>query len=122
MKRRSNRRTNFILDAEQVSQIAVEALRPEVKSILHADQVDRNANPVCRAPDRTLQNSFHAQFPPDLSGIAPLTLEAKYHTARRDSQPVDPRQHADQFVGQSFAEVLVLGIRRLVHEWHYSHR
>ena len=82
---------DLILDEEYVSQIAVEALRPEIESIFHSHQVAGDANAVSGPPDRPFQHSFYAQFAADLSGIPALPLEAKSNAALGHPQPVDPR-------------------------------
>jgi hypothetical protein len=46
VQRLSYGRANLVLDIKSVSQNTVEALRPQVESIFHANQVDGDANAV----------------------------------------------------------------------------
>src|SRR5215469_13595860 len=121
MKRLSHRSANLILDAEQVSDIAIEALRPKVESIFRTDQTDRDADAFSGSPYRPFQDSFDTELPSDLFNIPRLSFEARHHASRGDPQLIDPRQYADQLVGQSVTKVLILFVGRFVREGHHRH-
>src|SRR5207244_1507144 len=69
---------NFILDREDVFDLSVEPLRPQVVTIPRVDELDANADPVASLPDAALKKRLHTKSSSNLARIdaCPTKCEA----------------------------------------------
>src|SRR5262249_41394337 len=101
---------DLVLDGEDVRQLAVVRLRPEVVAVGDVDQLGADPQPVAGLADAALQDGADAELFADLADVLVAALEGEGGGAGGDVQPLDPGQGADQLLGQAVAEVLVLGV------------
>src|SRR5215469_5063262 len=69
-----HRLADFVLHHEDVGEIAIVALRPDVLAGLGLDQLRRDADAVARFAETAFQDITHPQFAPDLLHIDGATL------------------------------------------------
>jgi hypothetical protein len=68
---------NFLLNGEDVVQLAIKGLRPETVTILRSNQLRRNAEPISRFANTTFQYASHPERRTDLGQSSVLALECK---------------------------------------------
>ncbi len=61
---------NLVLDVEDVLQLAIVAVRPELESVRRVHELHGHAHPIARSADAALQDRGNAQFAGDLLKIA----------------------------------------------------
>src|SRR5215468_73126 len=76
-----DRLSNFVLDLEDVGELPIVSLRPEVKPRLRIDELHGDPQPISRAPHAALQNRRHAKSLCNLGDARPLVLERERGTA-----------------------------------------
>ncbi|MGH9794177.1 MAG: hypothetical protein ACRD5G_05340 [Candidatus Acidiferrales bacterium] len=113
---------HIVLQSEDVAQRAFVSLRPQVRLILHLNQLGGDAYAVARAPDTALENEIHPQFPADLVRRLRGVLVLHGRGAGDHSEPLrlHPRQLRDHFFGQTVAEEFLLRVGTQVHERHHG--
>ncbi len=83
---------------------AREAIRPDDGAVGRIHELDDDDETVGRRLDRARQVVAHAEQPADIAEIGVGCAHAERRAARRDEQPVQPRQIRDQLIGQSTRE------------------
>jgi len=68
---------------EDVVELAVESLRPELVAIGGVDELNRDPDPFPRLPDAPFQNRIHAQAPSDLPHLEKILKEGILSAYRR---------------------------------------
>jgi hypothetical protein len=107
---------DFVLDGEDVFQRTVVAARPQVRPVSRIDQLCGDTHALAGTLHRTLEHGFHPQLLGDLTHIHIGVLECERGGACSDAQLGDLRQHVQQRLGESVAEVLVVGVAAHVDE------
>ena len=105
-------RRDLVLDGEDVLQIPVVALGPDVVVGLAVDQLHRDAHPVAGLAHAALDDVVHAQFARDLLHVHRLALELERGVARDDEQLAEARQVGEDVLGQAVGEEFLLRRRR----------
>ena len=113
---------DLVLDGEHVVECTVIALRPDVKAVVSANQLRRNAYPVAGLLNTALENVCHTQRKRDSSNIDILVLEREGRCTRRHLEIGQLREHMQQCLGQAVGEVLVVAIGAHIDERQYGHR
>jgi hypothetical protein len=73
---------NFVLNGEDVVQLAIITFRPQVESVGGIDQLDRHTNTAPGFPYATFQNMLHAQLSRDLRDLDILSFERECGRSR----------------------------------------
>ena len=65
---------DLVLQREDVGQVAVVAVRPQMRAVGGVDELRGDAHPVAGAADRALQHRRHAEVAPDVRTSMRLPL------------------------------------------------
>ena len=77
---------DLILEIEDVDQIAIEAVGPDVMTRARIDELARYANPVARLSHAPFQHVPHAQLAPNLADVDGPALVGERRVARDDEE------------------------------------
>ena len=99
---------DLLVDREDVGQLALVALGPDVAAVRHVDELNGDADAVAGFADAALQHLAHVEQASDLSDVPRRVLELKAGRPGDDSKLRDLRQAVDELLRQSVAEVLVV--------------
>ena len=116
---------HLCLQREDVMQLALVTLRPQVSRIAHPDQLRCNTHPTSGAPHAALQKMRNTEFPPDLLRRLGGRLVLHGGGARDHAEllRVEPRQLTDHLLGQALAEVIVLAATaQVLKRQHHEHQ
>ena len=116
-KRRYNGSRDFFLDREDVRQLPIVALRPQLVAVLRTDQLRADSEPVPALSNASLDDRRNAQLSANLADVGIRILELKGGGPGGDLEAINSAQGRDQFVGQSVAEVLLVLLLAEVGEW-----
>jgi len=100
VERIGNFQCRLFLNGEDVLQVSVEILRPDVEARRTVNELRGDAHAVLRFAHAPFQNVAHAQFAADLLCVFPGTLEPRDGTARGNLQVPDLREFSDDFFGR----------------------
>ena len=104
------------LDREDVGELAVVRLRPEVLVGFGVDELGHDPHPVAHAPHASLQEGRRRQQGADFPQALLALLEHHHRGARNDLERPDLRQLGDDVLGDPVREVLVLRLGAEVQE------
>ena len=121
-QRRRDRRRDFVLDGENILELAIVALGPEVGLGFAVDQLDRHSDAIRGFAHAALNDVVHAEFPRDLLGFHRLALVNKNRVARDHQQLAEARQFGDDVLGQPVGEKLLLRIAAHIDERQHGDR
>ena len=113
---------DLVLDREDVGQVAVEAVGPDVPAVLAADQLPGDPHPRAGLADAALQHEAHAELLAHLLHVDGLALVRERGVAGDDEQPRDLREVGDDVLGDAVAEVFLLGVAAHVVERQHDDR
>ena len=102
---------DLVLDREDVVELAVVGLRPQVRVGAGLDQLRRDPHRVARLAHRAFQHVRHVQRARDLRDPDLLAFERERRGARRHLQLRNLRQQVQQFLRDTVGEVLLLLVR-----------
>ena len=88
---------HFILQHEQVRDILLEPIRPDMRAGLRVDELRVDTNAAWVALDRAFQHITNPEFPPDLLGVDGLALECERRVARDDEAVADAGKSVVRF-------------------------
>ena len=111
-----DRRRDLVLDREDVLELAVVALGPDVPVGLGIDQLHRDAHAVARLAHAALDHVLHAELRRHLLDADRAVLVHEGRVARDDEQVAKARERGDDVLGQAIGEELLLGIAAHVGE------
>ena len=104
-----DRLRNLILHVEDVFQLTVVPLRPQLKAIGHVAQLHGDAHAIPGSPHAAFEHRRHVQLLADGPKVVALALEGERRRARGDPQTLERRQSVENFLGDAVAEpVLIL--------------
>ena len=106
--RGDDRLHHVVLHLENVGELAIVAIRPNVVAAVDRGEVHGETQLRAGAPHAALENGIDAELAPDLAHVEVAAAEAERRGPRGDAQPGKPGQGVDQILGQAVAEVLVL--------------
>ena len=101
---------HLVLDGEDVLQLAIVALGPEMRVMGRVDQLRGDAHPVAGAPHAAFDEVADAEPAGDVLCLDRLSLERERRVARDDEQRAKARKLSDDVLGYPVAEILLLGI------------
>ena len=104
LERHEDLSTDLLAHRVHVVDPAREAIRPDDGAVGRIHELDNDDETVGRRLDRARQVVAHAEQPADIAEIGVGRTHAERRAARRDEQPVQPRQIRDQLIGQSARE------------------
>src|SRR5262249_59862481 len=67
----------LVLGCEDVGEIAIEPLGPQMPAAAGIDELRRDAHPIASPPDATLRHGSHAESPPDLRPLHSFAAAAE---------------------------------------------
>src|SRR4029077_5110486 len=111
---------DLALNSEDVSQLSIKGLRPEVGIRFRVNQLHTDPHLVGRLLHATLQNIGYAKLLRDLGEIARFTLIALGGSARHHFQIGDAGQSRQDLLLDTISEVGVIWIRTEVLKWKHS--
>ena len=103
-------RGHLILQIEDVRQLAVETVRPEMRARRSIDELPGDAHPVARLAHAAFEHVAHAELAPDLLHVHRPALVGEARIARDDEQPAQARQGGGDVFHHAVGEILLLGI------------
>ena len=111
---RGNRDRNglgdFVLHREDVGEIAIVALGPDVVAGFGFDELCADADAIARLPHAAFEHVAHTKLAPDLLHIDRLSFKSELRAARDNEQRGIARQRGDDVVGNAIGEELLLGV------------
>ena len=117
-----DRRGHLVLDREDVLEVAVVALGPDVAVGIGVDQLHGHAHPVARLAHAALDHVLDAELRRDVLDLDRLALVDERRVARDHEQLPEPGQRGDDVLGQAVGEELLLGIAAHVGERQHRDR
>jgi hypothetical protein len=103
-----HRACDLVLDPEDVVQLAIIGLRPQVKAIGRIDQVCRDPDPVACLPHAALEERCDLKSPADRAQVLGLALELKGGCPPDHTQLGHSRQRVQQLLRQAVREILLV--------------
>ncbi len=113
---------DFVLQGEDVCQIAVVAVGPDVVIRRGIDQLRGNAHTITALAHAALQHVAHAQFAGDALNVDRLALVGERRIARDDEEPAQLRQTSDDVLGNAVGEIFLLGVATHIGERQHGDR
>jgi hypothetical protein len=116
-ERLDDRPRDLLLHGEDVGQLAVIGLRPELVPILHTHELGRDPQAIAAPPHAALEHGADIQTPPHLPHVGVSALELEGGGPGGDPKAFDLAQGGDQLFGQPVAEVLLVLVGAHIDEW-----
>jgi hypothetical protein len=113
---------DLILHCEDVGEVAVVALSPDVLAGLGLDELRGDADPIADFAQAALEHIPHTQLAPDLLHIDSAALVGKAGIAGDDEQRGVARQRGDDVLGDPIGEKLLLGVTAHIGEGQHRDR
>jgi hypothetical protein len=111
---------DFLVDREDVGELAFVSLRPEVTPVRHVDQLHRDTDSVARLPNAALEHLAHVEQPPHFADVARRILELKAGCPRHHFHAADLGEPVDELFRQAVAEILILHVGTHVDDRQYG--
>jgi hypothetical protein len=112
---------DLVLQDEQIADVAVEPLGPQMRAAFGIDQLSVDAHLAARAPDAPFQHIADAELAADLPRLDRFALVGKGGAASDHEASRDPRQIGRQIVGDTVREIFLFRIVAEICEWqHYD--
>jgi hypothetical protein len=111
-----------VLNGEDVGQLPIEPLRPEVPAGGRVDELRGDPDPAAGLADAALEDMTHAEALADLADIDVLALEGEGRVAGDDEKLRQLRQRGDDVLGNAVSEIFLLGIAAHVGERQHGDR
>ena len=121
-ERRGDPQRHIGLDHEDVGQVPVVGLRPEMVVGLGVDELGDDAHPISVAPHAPFEQRRDIQAGSDLAQALLPLLERHHRSARDHGEGADLRQLRDDVLGDPVGEVLVRRVRAQVRERQHRDR
>ena len=122
LDRRGDTLGNPVLQLEDILQIAIETVRPEMGARRGIDELAGDAKLVATAADAALQHVGHAELLPNLADIDRSALVGERGVAGDDEQPAAARQRRDDLLRHPVGKVVLLRIAAHVGERQHRNR
>jgi len=122
VQRLGDRRRDLVLDGEDVRQLSIVALRPQVTSVSSGNELRRDADARACFPDASLEHGGDAQRAGDTPDVFVLAFERERRRARDHLQSGDARQRVDDLLRETVAKVFVVLVGAQVLEWQDRNR
>ncbi len=99
------------LDREDVAEIPVIALRPQVIAVRGTHELRGDPHALTRLADAALEHRAYTERATDFAHVGGPALELERRGARGDPQVADAAQRVDDLLGDAVAEVLLVADR-----------
>jgi hypothetical protein len=103
-------RHDLVLKIEQVGDVFVESVGPEMRAGFGVDKLGVDAHPVLIALHRAFEHVPHVELLADLLGVEVLALVGERSIARDHETVADARQVGGEVFGDSVGEIILGGI------------
>jgi hypothetical protein len=103
-------RGDLVLQVEDVGQIAVVALGPEIGPVHRVEELAGDAHAPARLAHAALQHVANTQLRADLRQVDGLPLVGEGGIAGDDQKPPPFRQRRDDVLGDAVDEISLLGV------------
>jgi len=110
------------LQGEQIADVAIEPLGPEVRTGFGIDQLGVDADLRARPLDASFENIAHPQLAADLFGIYWFALVAEGGVAGDHKAAPDARDIGRQVIGNAVGEVFLLRVVAEIGEREHDNR
>ena len=110
-------RGDLVLQIERVSQISVEATRPQANHSRRIDQLGHNPHPTSLLAQGPVNDVARTEFDYQLLNVQFLALISPSSAAPDDQQIVESRQCDGDFIDETVDEMILLPIRRKIGKW-----
>jgi hypothetical protein len=90
---------DFVLDREDVGQLAIVTLGPYVITVRHAAQLRGDPDAAAGATHAALENGIDVQVVSDLLNVDVAAAKPERRCPRCDSEPAQANERVDQFLG-----------------------
>src|SRR5882724_892906 len=117
-----NRPHDFVLDREDLGNLAIEPFGPYMIAGLGIDQLSRDSNPLAKSANTALDDVANVQVTCDLPEVGGGAPVAEGRRARPDRQFVPSRQVSDYVLGEPVAEIALRRIAAEVGERQHGNR
>src|SRR5438105_3226773 len=107
-ERVDNARRDFILNREHVLHLAIVSLGPQLKARCDIDELSRDAKPIARLANASLEYGVNLQLPSDRADVFLVSLERKRRSARRNIERADLRESVDDLFADPVGEKFIL--------------
>ena len=97
---------DLLLDVEDVVELALVGVAPDLAVGLDVDELDRDSHRILEPAHAAAHYVARAELAPDGLGILLRTLELHRGPARHELDLIDHRQACDQFLGEAVAEII----------------
>src|SRR6516225_2840961 len=115
-------RGDVVLHREDVSQIPVVTLGPEMGTGGCIDQLAADAHPLSGPAQATLEDIADSQVAADLLGVGGFSFVRKCGIAGDNEKPAPFRQRCDDVLGNAVDKIFLLGIATDIVKWKNSNR
>jgi hypothetical protein len=113
---------HLVLDGENVLQVPVVALRPDVIARCGVDQLGGHPDTLAAAPHAAFDHVAHAELAADLRDVDRRAAKHEGGVAGDDEQQAEARQLGDDVLGDAVGEVVLLRVARHVGEGQHRDR
>src|SRR5205085_5807969 len=94
-----NRPRDLVLNGEDIVELAIEVLRPEMKPVCGAHQLGGDPQVLSGFTHTAFQDMRDSQLRSDLPQIGVLAFENERRSPARNSYPADLREAIENFLG-----------------------
>ena len=101
---------DVVLQLEDIGQLAIVSVRPQMHAVRGIDQLSGDAHPAGGLAHAALENVPDAELACDVANVDRFTLEGESGIARDDEEPSLPGQPGDDVLGQPVREIFLLRI------------
>ena len=115
-------RRDVVLNGEDVGEIAIVALGPQLRAVVRPNQLSADSNPLSHPAHAAFQDRRHAESLCNARNWHVLAFESKRGSARNHLQARDSRQRVDDLLGHSVAEPFLVSRFAQVGEGQHRHR
>src|SRR5690348_4794339 len=120
LERLDDRRRDFVLNSENVFEVAVEALRPDMLAADSVDELRVDPHTPARLPHAAFKNVGDPELLSEIADVHRLTLEGECGVAGDNAQRRDFRQIGRDVFADAVAEIFLLGIAAHVLKRQYA--
>src|SRR6266550_4567833 len=108
---------DLVLNGEDIGEVSVIPLGPDVRSGGCVNQLRRDTDSVRRFPHAAFEHITYPQLAAHLLHVDSATLVGEGRVPSDDEEPTRPRQCRDDVIHDPVREILLLGVAAHVLEW-----
>ncbi len=107
-ERRDDAPRDFLLDGENVLELAVELTRPEMVPVRYVHQLARHPDPAADFSYAAFHHRLDTQFAADCPHVLAFPFERERRRPRGDPEPVDLGERVDDLLRHAVAEIVLI--------------